>query len=122
MGSESQSKPSRCVDKRAFGRHVRQLRRARGQTQEALAEGTQLSADTIRRLEHGSFSPSLETLGKVCDGLDLDLSTLFGSFELRDRDIDREVADALMGLSDRLRDTVLTIARQLRGYVADRGE
>ena len=116
MGSESQSRPSRCVDKRAFGRHVRQLRRARGQTQESLAEATGLSADTIRRLEHGSFSPSLETLGKVCDGLDLELSTLFGGFELRDRDIDREVADALMGLSARLRDTLLKIARQLRAH------
>ena len=121
MGSESQSRRSRCVDKRAFGRHVRQLRRARGQTQEVLAEDTGLSADTIRRLEHGSFSPSLETLGKVCNGLDLQLSTLFGSFELRDRDIDREVADALMGLSDCQRDTVLKIARHLRDHALGHG-
>ncbi|HLT35877.1 MAG TPA: helix-turn-helix transcriptional regulator, partial [Enhygromyxa sp.] len=47
---------------RPFGRHVRSLRRARGMTQEVLAQRSGLSADTIRRLEHGSFSPSLETL------------------------------------------------------------
>ena len=117
MTNASRSRPSRCVDKHAFGRHVRQLRRARGQTQETLAEGTALSADTIRRLEHGSFTPSLETLGKVCDGLDLELSTLFGGFELRERNIDREIADALMGLTARQRDIVLEIARQIRAHI-----
>ncbi|HLT36771.1 MAG TPA: helix-turn-helix transcriptional regulator, partial [Enhygromyxa sp.] len=61
---------------RHFGRHVRSLRRARGMTQEVLAQRSGLSADTIRRLEHGSFSPSLETLRKLCHGLDLMLSTL----------------------------------------------
>ena len=67
----------------AFGKHVRSLRRARGLTQEVLAERSGLSADTVRRLEHGSFSPSLVTLNKLCVGLDLRLSSLFESFELR---------------------------------------
>lgn len=78
-----------------FGRHVRSLRRARGMTQEVLAERSGLSADTIRRLEHGSFSPSLETLRKLCVGLDLMLSTLFESFELGARNESRELADLL---------------------------
>jgi transcriptional regulator with XRE-family HTH domain len=78
-----------------FGRHVRSLRRARGQTQEELAQRSGLSADTIRRLEHGSFSPSLETLRKLCVGLDLQLSTLFESFELGVRNESRELADLL---------------------------
>ena len=121
MSSEPGPKSAPCVDRRAFGQHVRQLRRARGQTQERLAEGAQLSADSIRRIEHGSFSPSLETLGKLCGGLDLQLSTLFGAFETRDRDLDREVADALMGLSDCQRETVLRIARQFRHYLAGGG-
>ena len=80
---------------RNFGRHVRSLRRARGMTQEVLAERSALSADTIRRLEHGSFSPSLETLRKLCVGLDLMLSTLFESFELGARNESRELADLL---------------------------
>ncbi|NVB37496.1 helix-turn-helix transcriptional regulator [Pseudenhygromyxa sp. WMMC2535] len=80
---------------RNFGRHVRSLRRARGMTQEALAERSGLSADTIRRLEHGSFSPSLDTLRKLCSGLDLMLSTLFESFELGDRNEARELLDLL---------------------------
>ena len=80
---------------RSFGRHVRSCRRARGLTQEALAELSGLSADTIRRLEQGSFSPSLDTLRKLCRGFDMLLSTLFESFELGERDGPRELVDAL---------------------------
>jgi transcriptional regulator with XRE-family HTH domain len=80
---------------RNFGRHVRSLRRARGMTQEALADRSGLSADTIRRLEHGSFSPSLDTLRKLCVGLNLMLSTLFESYELGARNEARELIDLL---------------------------
>ncbi|MFO7566249.1 MAG: helix-turn-helix transcriptional regulator [Enhygromyxa sp.] len=86
---------------RQFGRHIRSLRRVRGLTQEVLAERSGLSADTIRRLEHGSFSPSLETLRKLCIGLDLMLSTLFESFELGARDESRELIDLLGSRSPR---------------------
>ena len=80
---------------RSFGRHVRSLRRARGMTQEVLAQRCELSADTIRRIEHGSFSPSLDTLNKLCTGLDLQLSTLFESFELGGPNLHREIVDLL---------------------------
>ncbi|PRP98523.1 helix-turn-helix domain-containing protein [Enhygromyxa salina] len=80
---------------KSFGRHIRSCRRARGLTQEALADLSGLSPDTIRRLEHGSFSPSLDTLRKLCMGFDMLLSTLFESFELGERDGPRELVDAL---------------------------
>lgn len=78
-----------------FGRHVRSLRRARGLTQDQLAERSGLSADTIRRLEYGSFSPSLETLRKLCLGFNLALSTLFESYEFGEGDEARELADLI---------------------------
>jgi transcriptional regulator with XRE-family HTH domain len=80
---------------RAFGRHVKSLRRARGLTQEVIADRSGLSPDTIRRLEHGAFSPSLQTLYKLCFGMDLLLSTLFESFELGARNESRELVDLL---------------------------
>ncbi|WP_045115850.1 helix-turn-helix domain-containing protein [Plesiocystis pacifica] len=76
-----------------FGAYVRSLRQARGMTQETLAEHSGLSSDTIRRLEHGVFSPSLDTLDKLCLGLDLMLSTVFFGFEIGERDIARELVD-----------------------------
>lgn len=66
---------------RRFGLHVRGLRRVRGLTQEQLAERAELAADTIRRLEHGSFSPSLKSLDKLTSALRVTLGTLFLGFE-----------------------------------------
>ena len=80
---------------REFGRHVRSCRKARGLTQEALAKVSKLSADTIRRLEQGSFSPSLETLNKLSVGLRMSLSTLFAAFEICERNVSRELTDLI---------------------------
>src|SRR5690242_3644622 len=65
-----------------FGAHVKRLREVRRLTQEELAARSGLAADTIRRLEHQEFSPSLRTLRKVCKGLDLSVAAMFNSFEL----------------------------------------
>lgn len=74
-----------------FGRHVRSLRRARGFTQAVLAERAGLSEDTIRRLEHGTFSPSLRTVNQLVGGLGLPLRTLFEAMDVGHEDPDLEV-------------------------------
>jgi len=66
-------------------------------TQEQLSERAGLSPDTIRRLEHGSFSPSRDTLVKLCAGLDILVSTLFLGYELGERDSARELVDLVTG-------------------------
>src|SRR5690554_3811973 len=68
-------------------------------TQELLAQRSDLSPDTIRRMEHGSFSPSIQTLRKLCIGFKLQLSTLFESLELGHGDERRELLDLLSGRS-----------------------
>ena len=92
-----------------FGRHVRALRKARGLTQEILAERCDLSPDTIRRLEHASLSPTLDTLNKLCEGLGMSLPTLFVSLDLMERDRIRELADLLHGRSPAVLDMVLRV-------------
>jgi transcriptional regulator with XRE-family HTH domain len=84
-------------EQRLFGRHVKRLREVRGLTQEVLAERSGLSADTIRRFEHGQFSPSHRTLRKLCKGLGLTVSQLFRGFEL-DNDDDSDGISKLAGL------------------------
>ena len=78
-----------------FGSNIRQLRISRGLTQEALAEGSNLSVDAIRRVEKGSISPSLNTLSRLADGLSISLSTLFATFDGRRRNGVEELADFL---------------------------
>jgi transcriptional regulator with XRE-family HTH domain len=65
----------------SLGAYIRRLRKARGLTQEELAERCELATDTIRRLEHGSFSPSLRTLRKLAKGFELSVAQLFEGFE-----------------------------------------
>jgi transcriptional regulator with XRE-family HTH domain len=96
-----------------FGWFVKRLRRARGLTQEQLADRCGLSSDTIRRLEHGAFSPSLDTLTKLCEGLSLSLSTLFSAFELAERDDAREITDLLASRPPREYQLVYRVLRTL---------
>jgi transcriptional regulator with XRE-family HTH domain len=81
--------------RRRFGENIRQLRLARGLTQEGLAEKSNLSVDAVRRIEWGTISPSLDTLSKLARGLDISLRTLFSTFEQRRRDDVAELADFL---------------------------
>jgi transcriptional regulator with XRE-family HTH domain len=84
-----------------FGEHIRQLRKGRELTQEALAERSDLSVDAIRRIERGGFSPSLETVHKLSEGLELSLQTLFKGFEHQKRDYVAEMCDFLSKRSAR---------------------
>jgi transcriptional regulator with XRE-family HTH domain len=84
-------------------------------TQDVLAERSGLSSDTIRRLEHGSFSPTLDTLRKLCVGLNLLLNTLFESFELGVRSENRELLDLLAGRSPRELTLATMVLRALFG-------
>lgn len=81
--------------RRRFGEHIRELRKVRGLTQEALAERSKLSVDAIRRIERDAFSPSLETVRKLAGGLDLSLKTLFQGLDGERRDPAQELCDFL---------------------------
>ena len=96
-----------------LGRHIKSLRRARGMTQEVLSERSGLSPDSIRRLEQGSFSPSLTTLQKLCRGLGLELSTFFEAIELGVRNEQRELRDLLSMRSPRELELVAKLVRGL---------
>jgi transcriptional regulator with XRE-family HTH domain len=80
---------------RKFGSHIRDLRKSRSFTQEVLAERSSLSVDAIRRIERAAFSPSLDTVRKLANGLGVNLSTLFDGFSVQRRDTVAEICDFL---------------------------
>ena len=86
---------------RKFGAHMRDLRLARGLTQEVLAERSDLSVDAVRRIERGAFSPSLETTSKLAHGLNTSLRTLFETFGRERRDEVAELCDYLASRTGR---------------------
>lgn len=63
-----------------LGKRIRNLRKARGFTQEELGEKAGLSYKYIGELERGTVNVSLESLGRIGDALSVSLVDLF-SFE-----------------------------------------
>src|SRR5690606_33390439 len=81
---ERMSKKPKPMTPDGLGPHVKSLRTVRRLTQDELAERSGLAADTIRRLEHEEFSPSLRTLKKVARGLKVTLVTLISTWAMSD--------------------------------------
>jgi transcriptional regulator with XRE-family HTH domain len=66
-----------------LGTRVRELRRVRGLTLEALAERSSVSRAMLSKLERGEKNPTLVVTAKVAEGLGVDLSELLGIEERR---------------------------------------
>ncbi len=64
-----------------FGDVVRERRVELGLSQEDLAERCGFDRKSISRVETGAFSPSLDRVWRLADGLDLPLSDLFSGFQ-----------------------------------------
>lgn len=60
-------------------RRIRELRRARGWTQEELAQQAHLSPDIVSRIERGDRQPRLETLRLIAEAFDLSLTELLAT-------------------------------------------
>ena len=63
-----------------FGRRLRELRKAKGLTQEALAEAADLSGNYISDLELGLKVPSLTILVRLSEALDIGAPDLLSDF------------------------------------------
>jgi transcriptional regulator with XRE-family HTH domain len=84
-----------------LGVKIKEFRKKRNMTQGVLAQRARLSVDTIRRLERGSFSPTLETLFRVCDGLNISLHTMCEGLESQRTDLVKMIADLVASRSER---------------------
>ncbi|MBI3074122.1 MAG: helix-turn-helix domain-containing protein [Deltaproteobacteria bacterium] len=84
---------------RRFGVHVRALRKQAALTQSVLAERSGLSVDSVRRIERGFFSPSLDSIAKLCAGLDISLPSFFEAFDRPESGLPGQIAGFLRGRS-----------------------
>jgi transcriptional regulator with XRE-family HTH domain len=64
-----------------FGKVLREQRNARGLSQEALALAADVDRTFVSQMERGIRQPTLTTLCKLCDALDIQPSTLVGRVE-----------------------------------------
>ena len=61
----------------AFGRHLKQLRKTHGFTQETLADECEIDRVTIARIETGTLTPTLHILFALADALNVKVKDLF---------------------------------------------
>ena len=96
------------------GKAIKDLRIDRDLTQETLSEKCDVSTDAISRIETGKYSPSLNTLWKLCQGLDVSLQTLMAKAEKNDDSvIYKEILDFLPNLNQDEAKKVFQILRIL---------
>jgi transcriptional regulator with XRE-family HTH domain len=65
------------VIKKALGRHIADLRKQKGFTQEQFAEATNYSVEFISFVERGINAPSLEGCERIANALEIKLKDLF---------------------------------------------
>jgi transcriptional regulator with XRE-family HTH domain len=63
---------------KGFGQRVRELRKARGWTQEQLAESADLHENYISRLETGEQEPGLFTILRLCRAFEMSAGEMLG--------------------------------------------
>ena len=97
---------------------LRELRRARGLTQEVLSERAGISVDAVNRIEHGSRAPTLGTLAKLATALGVEVVDLVRTSPLpapRFPAAVERVAAMLADQSDEVQDAAGKIVRVLVG-------
>jgi transcriptional regulator with XRE-family HTH domain len=77
--SAAKEKPAKKTDQNtaAVGKRIRTLRMEKELKVNDLAEITGLTASTISQVERGLISPSISTLKKICEALEITISSLF---------------------------------------------
>lgn len=63
--------------KQKFGRKLRKIRTRKGLSQEALSKEAGLDRTYVGKIERGEKSPSLDTIEKLADVLDIEIMELF---------------------------------------------
>ena len=66
------------MDKKAFGKQLQRYRERAGYSQESLAEQIECSTIFISYIERGEKSPSLDTLIKLANALNISVDILLG--------------------------------------------
>ncbi len=63
--------------KRLIGKNIHTLRKTRGWSQEVLGERADLSYKFVGEIERGAVNPSLDSLRKIANALNVEIAELF---------------------------------------------
>lgn len=79
------SPKERQSEKKEFGKHIgkylRQARKGKGLTQEELSLEAGYYRTYVNKIEQGNYSPSMHTIWRLADTLNMDLEEFFKDFD-----------------------------------------
>lgn len=82
--------------KKLVGEQIRKTRKARGLTQERLAERAGLSFSYLSDVERGTRNISLDSLGKIMQALSIQPVELFADAEVLENTVDTDGSEILL--------------------------
>lgn len=98
-----------------FGKRVRELRKKKGLSQEALAQKAGLHYTYIGQVERGKKNPSLKSIEKIANALDTSLPHLFSFLEEKSPDdkLRNQIIDLLKDKDTSTLELLLKVTRAI---------
>lgn len=88
-------------NKKLLGRRIKELRKNAGLTQEKLAEMINIETTSLSGIESGRHFPSLPTIEKIANSLNVELKALFNFYHLKSVELMKtDIINNLNNLSD----------------------
>ncbi len=93
-------------NKKLLGKRIKELRKLSGLTQEKLSEMIGIETTSLSGIESGRHFPSLPTLEKIADNLNVELKTLF---EFKHHRSTNEMKQDIINNIDKLDDSSISL-------------
>lgn len=105
--------------KNLLGRRIRDIRKAKGWTQEELGSRADISYKFIGEIERGQQNPSFDTLVKIADALEVELYELLRFEEgiPSRKELESGVAKIIKGISEKDLRQIFSILRDLYPHI-----
>ena len=99
--------------KALLGARVREVRKARGATQEWLAEKVGVDPKQISRIEGGKSFPSMDTLESIAVNLQVEMKDLLDFRHLAEENLDAEVLRIFGMMDEKTKRMTIRILRSI---------
>lgn len=103
-------------NKKLLGKRIKELRKEAGLTQEKLAELIDIETTSLSGIESGRHFPSLPTIEKIANKLNVELKALFDFNHLKSIDkMKEEIVENIDKISD---EKIKFIYKFIEGYIS----
>ena len=90
-----------------LGKNISAIRREIKKTQAEIAEKVGIDTVSLSRIERGNVTPSIATLSRIADTLDVPLGRLFDGISPKAKDLSDRIASTLEALPEKKRHFLL---------------